>query len=150
MPLYGPFLNIPKFTRAAIIRQTATAGAAQFTFAGLIGAGLGVTSGGVPVLCGYTANDNVTAAGAVSVSTLATRLNTSSNSDVAITLANGIENQIKVIVIETKGGTGNFVLTPASLWGYTTLTFNTVGDAVILMFINNKWAIVSNQGTTLG
>lgn len=146
----GPFLNIKRFTRAAYIRQLAAVGAAQFTFAGLFGAGLGVSAGGVPILKAATVNDNVTAAGAVSVNTLGTRLNTSSGSDVAITLADGIENQIKVIVMETKGSTGNFVLTPANLWGYTTLTFNTVGDAAILMFINGKWAIVANQGTTLG
>lgn len=89
------------------------------------------------------------AAGAVQTGVGVTELETSSGSDVAITLANGEEGQEKVIYLKTKGSTGNFVLTPTNLLGYTTITFNTVGDAVLLKFLNGKWVVLSNQGAAL-
>lgn len=130
---------------------TSAAGEPQFFFSGLgtQTAGIGITNDGVVVTRDATAAQNLTAAGAVTLTSTVTRLNTSSGSDVAITLADGIEGQVKILVMETKGSTGNFVLTPTNLWGYATLTFNTVGDCAILRFSNGKWAIVANQGATL-
>lgn len=151
-----PAVNSPALAAEIPANVTSTpsaAGVAQFRFQGLgsLDAGMGVTALGVPVFKAATANDNVAAAGAVSLKTVHTRLNTTSTPDVAITLADGVEGQEKTIVLETKGGAGNFVLTPGTApWGYTTITFDTVGDAVILKFLNGKWAIVSNQGCTLG
>ena len=104
-----------------------------------------------------TTDETITGAGALSTSRKFTRLQTSSGTDVAITLAamsggNAIQEQYKkTIVMETKGGVGNYVLTVTSLLGYTTITFNTVGDAVILEWNQGlaKWVVVSNQGCTL-
>lgn len=123
----------------------------QFYFQGLGSqtAGIGITNSGVLVSRDASAAQNLTAAGAVTLVSTVTRLNTSSGTDVAITLADGIEGQEKIVIMETKGSTGNFVLTPTNLWGYATLTFNTVGDCAILRFSNGKWAVVSNQGATL-
>lgn len=89
------------------------------------------------------------AAGAVQTGNGVTELETSSASDVAITLADGEEGQEKIVYLKTKGGAGNFVLTPDNLLGYATITFNTVGDTVLLKFLNGNWVILSNQGATL-
>ncbi len=102
-----------------------------------------------------TMDQIVTAAGALTPLAKVTRLQTSSGSDVAITLANlapaALNNFEKLIYLETKGGAGNYVLTPASLFGFTTITFNSVGDAVLLRWCTGigEWVVASNQGATL-
>ena len=65
------------------------------------------------------------------------------------TLANGATGQLKIIVMIADAG--DAVLTPTTLLGYSTITFNTVGDSVVLMFLDatRGWAIVSNQGCTI-
>lgn len=68
----------------------------------------------------------------------------------ALTLANGVEGQLKTIVYvaETAGGdTG--VLTPANLGAGTTITFNAVGDACTLQFLNTDWWAISLRGAVL-
>lgn len=102
-----------------------------------------------------TTDETITGAGALTPSREVTRLQTSSGTDVAITLANmspaGLNNFEKLIYMETKGGAGNYVLTPAALMGYTTITFNTIGDAVLLRWGSGiaRWIVASNQGCTL-
>ncbi len=102
-----------------------------------------------------TMDQTVTAAGALTPLAVVTRLQTASGSDVAITLANlaptALNNFEKLIYLETKGGAGNYVLTPTSLFGFTTITFNSVGDAVLLRWCTGigEWVIASNQGATL-
>lgn len=86
-----------------------------------------------------------TAAGAVSRTTATTLLVTSGA--IAITLAAGKENQIKCIRMKTDGG--DATLTPVSLQGGTTLTFNDAGDFVVLIYIDSKWHIIVNSGATL-
>jgi len=88
-------------------------------------------------------------AGAVNITELTTKF-TSTAAGNALTLANGVEGQIKVIVYvaETAGGdTG--ILTPANLGAGTTITFNTVGDACILQYLGTDWWAVSLRGAVL-
>ena len=61
-----------------------------------------------------------------------TELTLSSGSDAA-SLANGTVGQIKIFVVV--GGSGSCVLTPTTLNGGTTITFNAVGDAFTLMYV---------------
>lgn len=102
-----------------------------------------------------TMDETITGAGALTPIRKVTRLQTSSGVDVAITLANlsptTLNNFEKLIYLETKGGAGNYVLTPASLFGFTTITFNSVGDAVLLRWCTGigEWVVASNQGATL-
>ena len=63
-------------------------------------------------------------------------------------VAAGIEGQHKYIVASA-GLTGNVVLTPASLAGYSNITFSTIGDCVHLIYSASVWYIISNQGCAL-
>jgi len=83
--------------------------------------------------------------GAVSLTTTTTILVTTGAN--AITLASGAVGQIKVITMRTR--VGDATLTPTALEGGLTLTFNTVGDTVALVYNGAKWAIISNNGATL-
>ena len=85
-----------------------------------------------------TSANTLTGAGEVSLTTTTTLL---------ITLANGAAGQIKVITMRTR--VGDATLTPTALEGGITLTFNSVGDTVALVYNGAKWAIISNNGATL-
>lgn len=65
------------------------------------------------------------------------------------TLADGAEGQIKSIVTRNVDA-GNYVLTVTNAgWrsaGTGTITFDTVGDSVLLQFINGKWYAVGQNG----
>ena len=65
----------------------------------------------------------------------------------ALTLANGVIGQELKIVHVVDGGSG--ILTPTTLLGYTTITFNDVGDSVELQFGTGGWAIISVFNATI-
>lgn len=86
------------------------------------------------------------AAGAVDLVTLVTRVD--SAGAIALTLADGTNGQVKIIVMGTDGG--DATLTPTTKTGYTTITFNDAGDGVNLVFITTKgWIVTGNNGATL-
>ena len=89
----------------------------------------------------------MTAAGAVSITTAVTTV--ASSGAIALTLANGSTGQVKIITMITDGG--DATLTPTTLNGYTTVTFNTDGDACILLYTDSTagWSVIANQGCTL-
>lgn len=59
----------------------------------------------------------------------------------------GVQGQEKTITMIADAG--DAVLTPTSAAGFTTITFNDVGDTVRLIFLNTKWRILSNYGATV-
>ena len=86
----------------------------------------------------------LTAAGAVSITTTLTTV--ASSGVIALTLADGAQGQIKIIVMITDGGTAT--LTPATMNDGTTLAFADVGDSAILMWIGaSGWQVISMAGT---
>ena len=85
----------------------------------------------------------LTGAGAVNITTSITHLVTTGAD--ALTLADGAEGQIKYIVMKTHGGNGT--LTPAHFANGTTLTFDAVGDSVMLLFTNGSWHWTGGQAT---
>ena len=86
----------------------------------------------------------LTAAGAVSITTTLTTV--ASSAAIALTIPDGIQGQIKVIVMITDGGTAT--LTPATMNDGTTLAFADVGDSAILMWIGaSGWQVISMAGT---
>ena len=88
----------------------------------------------------------LTAAGAVNLTTAVTTV--ASSAAIALTLANGSVGQIKIICMTTDGG--DATLTPTTLNGYSTITFNDVGDSVVLLYNSTGgWSVISNQGCTL-
>jgi hypothetical protein len=88
----------------------------------------------------------LTAAGAVNLTTAVTTV--ASAAAIALTLANGSVGQVKIICMTTDGG--DATLTPTTLNGYSTITFNTDGDSCVLIYnTTGGWSVISNQGCTL-
>jgi hypothetical protein len=111
------------------------------------------TTGALSVAKGGTgasaANQSLVGPGAISITTLATAFNSTAAGN-ALTLADGVEGQLKTIVYvsETAGGdTG--VLTPANLGSATTITFNAIGDAVTLQYLGTDWWVVGLRGAVV-
>lgn len=86
-------------------------------------------------------------AGAVSTTNLVT-LVTSTGAN-ALTLANGIAGQLKIITMIVDGG--DATLTPTTKTGFSTITFNDVGDGCVLVYADDTrgWMVVGNNGCTL-
>ena len=84
---------------------------------------------------------------AISVASSITHINSTAGAH-AGAMANGTNGQIKIITMITDGG--NSVVTPAALAGYTTITFDDIGDSVTCLFTNGSWVVISNVGCTLG
>ena len=85
-------------------------------------------------------------AGAISLNTLHTALTTTGAQ--AQTLANGVNGQIKTITMVADGGDGT--LTPATFANGSTITFNDVGDSVMLIYnTTGGWALIANTGCTI-
>ena len=88
----------------------------------------------------------ITSATAVNLTTPVTTVATSGA--IALTLANGSVGQIKIICMTTDGG--DATLTPTTLNGFTTITFDTVGDSCILIYNSTGgWSVIGNNGCTL-
>lgn len=88
------------------------------------------------------------ALGAINLTTTATYFATSGGAATA-TLAAGYNGQIKTIMMAADGGDMVVTVTNAG-WktsGTGTITFNDIGDAVTLQYINAKWYCVGNNGT---
>ena len=108
------------------------------------------TTGAITV--GTTYSDIITGsvqslsgAGAVNITDLITEV-TTTGAD-ALTLANGATGQVKIITMIVDGGDGT--LTPTTLAGGTTITFNDVGDGVVLVYGTAGWVVVGNNGATI-
>ena len=85
-------------------------------------------------------------AGAVDLTSLITQVTTTSAD--ALTLANGTNGQLKIITMVADGGDGT--LTPTTFANGSTITFNDVGDSVLLVYnTTGGWAAVSNVGCTI-
>lgn len=59
------------------------------------------------------------------------------------TLAAGTEGQTMYILM--KSSTGTATITPSALAGGTSVTFNAVGDSVVLQYMDSKWFIVGGN-----
>lgn len=87
--------------------------------------------------------------GAVNVTTLTTAFTSTGTGD-ALTLADGVAGQLKAIVyVAEAAGADTGVLTPTNFGNGTTITFNAVGESVLLQFLGTDWWIVSNNGATV-
>lgn len=85
-------------------------------------------------------------AGAVPITANTVKLTTTAAD--ALTLADGANGQLLAIVMVADGGDGT--LTPATKTGYSTITFDAVGDSVLLQFFTTLgWMVIANNGATL-
>jgi|TARA_R110002153_G_scaffold3805_1_gene18268 hypothetical protein len=95
-----------------------------------------------------TGSEDLAAAGAASL-TLTSSFFTTAAAETA-TLAAGVEGQVKVFAMVADGG--DMVITIANAgWkasGTGTITFDTIGDAATMMYINSKWFCIGNNGAT--
>ncbi len=83
----------------------------------------------------------------VSVATENTKISLSQGVNQAIALPNGDEAQNKTIYMIAKGGAGNAVVTPTSLAGGTTITFDADKEYAILKFLDGQWVMYSGTAT---
>ena len=93
----------------------------------------------------FSKTETVTTAGALCERTHITLLVTTAAT--AYTLPAACEGATKFIKLKTFGG--NATLTPSSLQGGTTITFDTAGDFVFLKFVDDKWNILTNSGAII-
>jgi hypothetical protein len=109
------------------------------------------TSGAVTVNSSFgtdvvLSTQSLSGAGAVDVTNAFTSLTTTGISQ-ALTLANGVVGEIKVVVHAVDGGSA--VLTPTTKIGFTTVTFTNVGDSVMLIYTSAGWAVIGSRGATI-
>lgn len=115
------------------------------------GAGLltlnGTATGNVVVGHGLTGSTQaLSGAGAVNLTTVTTKV-TSTGAN-ALTLANGADGQVKVIVMVVDGG--DATLTPTTKTGFSTIVFNDIGDGCVLVYTTTTgWIVVGNFGCTI-
>jgi hypothetical protein len=93
--------------------------------------------------------NSMSGAGAVSIFLPTTKLTTTAPGH-ALTLANGEDGQIKTIAHVASSGSGTAILTPATKTGYTTITFNALGDTVTLQYFTTVgWLVIGSRGVTI-
>lgn len=88
-------------------------------------------------------NQALSGAGAVNLTDMLTSLTTTGAAQ-ALTLANGVLGQIKIVCHVVDGGSA--VLTPTTKIGFTTITFTAVGDSAMLIYTVSGWNIVALNG----
>ena len=94
------------------------------------------------------ATEAVNSATALSLNTMISEL-TTAGSGLAMTLANGVVGQIKIITMVVDGG-GTATLTPATFANGSTIAFDAVNETVMLVYANTiGWVVVSNSGATI-
>ena len=86
----------------------------------------------------------LTGAGIVDITSAITHI--VSNGANALTLADGVEGQLKFIIMKTDGG--DATLTPTHYANGSTLTFNDVGDSINLLFTNGAWHWMGGKATS--
>jgi hypothetical protein len=106
--------------------------------------GFSATTSLITLSAGVVASQQaLSGAGAVNLTTLIT--NVTSTGANALTLANGTSGQIKIIRMVVDGG--DATLTPTTKTGFSTITFNDVGDTVVLQYVTTLgWMLISNIG----
>lgn len=141
------FSNGGTLTGPVIAGGLTASGSVANDFSGSTGTFL--TSTGLTTISGGLKSGTpqaLAAAGAVNLTTLTTTI--SSVGAIALTLADGTNGQIKTIVMLVDGG--DATLTPTTKTGFSTVTFNDVGDGVILQFFTTQgWICIANNGATL-
>jgi hypothetical protein len=115
-----------------------------------VAGGITVTNGGVTVTDGaivLNGSEDLAASAAASLTKIASYFTTAAAE--TATLAAGTNGQIKTFAMYGDGGDMVITVTNAG-WkssGTGTITFNTIGQACTLQYINSKWFCVGNNGT---
>ena len=93
-------------------------------------------------------SQSVTASGSSTAVTLTQSVTEVSANSAAetLTVADGSDGQIKIILNISTSGTQVVTITPSNLRGYTSVLLNAPGESVILMFKNSNWNIIGGNG----
>lgn len=92
----------------------------------------------------YKSVQNITGPGAIDLTSGVTFI-TTTGAD-AYTLADGVEGQVKIIIMKVDGG--NATITPDNLVGWTSIRFDAVIDNVQLLYGSTGWNIIALQQAT--
>ncbi len=92
-----------------------------------------------------TSVQSLSGAGAVNVTSDTTEVTTTGTD--ALSLADGTEGQYKTITMVAVVGDGT--LTPDNLLGASTVTFNSLGDSVLLRFRSGTWIVLAGNGVVI-
>ena len=92
----------------------------------------------------YNSVQNISGPGAISVTTGVTFITTTGTD--AYTLANGVEGQLKIIIMKVDGG--NATITPDNLVGFTAIRFTDVDNSVMFLYGSTGWNILALQQAT--
>ena len=63
-----------------------------------------------------------------------------------MTLADGSDGQIKIIINKSTGGTNAVTITPATFVSGSTINIDAPGRSVICMFKDSKWNVIGGNG----
>lgn len=86
----------------------------------------------------------ISAAGAISITTNVTKITSPDNSG-TLTIADGVDGQIKTIIMVSN--TGNHTLSITSNIGHSSIAFNSAGDTATLMFMGTVWYFIGGTAT---
>ena len=86
----------------------------------------------------------LSAAGAISTTTSVTKI-TSPDANGTLTIADGVDGQIKTIIMQSN--TGGHTLTITSNIGHSSIAFNSAGDTATLMFMGTVWYFIGGTAT---
>ena len=92
----------------------------------------------------YKSVDSATGGGAISLTTGVTFITTTGTE--AYTLADGVEGQMKIIIMKVDGG--NATITPDNLVGFTAVRFTDVNNSVMFLYGSTGWNILALQQAT--
>ena len=92
----------------------------------------------------YNTVENITGGGAVSLTTGVSFITTTGTD--AYTLADGVEGQMKIIIMKAHGG--NATITPDNLVGFTAVRFTDVNNSVMFLYGSTGWNIIALQNAT--
>ena len=63
-----------------------------------------------------------------------------------VTLGDGSNGQLKIILNVSTSGTNAITITPSNLRGGTTITLNAPGESVMCIFKNSNWNVIGGNG----
>ena len=82
---------------------------------------------------------------AIDITSAVTEINATS-ATAPVTLADGNNGQLKIIINVSTSGTNAITITPANLRGGTTITLNAPGESVMCIFKNSNWNVIGGNG----
>ena len=108
-----------------------------------------VLFGNVPVKPVCKETPESISSGVISTAILTTKIDSPSAVDQMLTLALGTHGMEKEIVCHTLHALNTAIVTVSTGIGFSTITFNAVGQSVKLKNISGQWYVMGNFGATI-